>query len=105
MDDTEDVGISKRMFIAGLLVAILASTLISAVVVTQLPFLKGPKGDKGDPGNTGQTGSTGATGATGPQGPGGPPTIFTTWTVTWYNLTTELQFDTSIGTSLFPSTF
>ena len=52
-------GISKTMFVVGLIPAILASSLVSAVIVTQLPTAKGPKGDKGD---------TGATGLQGPPG-------------------------------------
>jgi len=55
MTEAKSVGISKTMFMVGIIVAILASSLISAVMVTQLPLAKGPKGD---------TGATGATGAT-----------------------------------------
>jgi hypothetical protein len=61
-------GISKTVFAAGLIVAILASSLISVVAMTQLSGslgLKGAKGDKGDSGIAGATGSTGATGAVG----------------------------------------
>jgi hypothetical protein len=72
-------GISKTMFVVGLIVAIVASSLIASVVSMQ--FTKGLKGDKGDIGATGTTGATGpqgiqgitgATGATGPTGPQGP---------------------------------
>ena len=56
-------GISKTMFVVGLIAAILASSLVSVVIVTQLPTAKGPKGDKGD------------TGATGLQGPAGESEI------------------------------
>ncbi len=65
MTEAKSMGISKTMFIVGLIAAVLASSLISLVEVTQMPFMKGPKGDKGD---------TGATGATGPQGPAGSTT-------------------------------
>jgi hypothetical protein len=65
MTEAKSVGISKTMFMVGLIVAILASSLISAAIVTQLPLAEGPKGDKGD------RGDTGAIGATGPQGPRG----------------------------------
>ena len=87
--------ISRTMFLAGLVVAILVSSGMSAVVSTQLAAgpqgpagatgATGPQGAKGDKGDTGQTGATGpagatgttgATGATGPQGlvgPQGPP--------------------------------
>jgi hypothetical protein len=50
-------GISKTMFVIGLIVAIVVSSLIASVVSMQ--YAKGSKGDKGD------------TGATGPQGPPG----------------------------------
>ena len=52
-------GISKTVFLAGLIIAILASSVISVVAMTQLSTTLGLKGD------------TGATGATGPQGPKG----------------------------------
>jgi len=61
-------GISQTTFIAGLVVAILASSLISTVVA--MTIIQGPKGDKGD---TGPQGETGATGPQGPQGEQGPP--------------------------------
>jgi opacity protein-like surface antigen len=54
----DSVGISKGMFIAGIIVAVLASSAISSAVSMQ--WAKGPKGDTGD------------TGPTGPQGPIGP---------------------------------
>jgi hypothetical protein len=69
-------GISNAMFVVGLIVAIVASSLIASVVSMQ--YAKGPKGDKGDKGDTGGTGATGATGAagatgaTGAAGPQGP---------------------------------
>ncbi len=65
-----ETGISKTMFAVGLVVAILASSLISVVAMTQLSGslgLKGAKGDKGDSGVTGATGATGVTGAAGIQ--------------------------------------
>ena len=77
MTDVKSVGISKTMFIVGIVTALLASSLISVVAVTQMPFIKGPKGDKGDKGDTGATGATGpqgiqgSQGATGSQGPQG----------------------------------
>lgn len=59
MSEVKSVGISKGVFVIGLVITILASSLISVIAITQLPMLRGPKGDKGD---------TGAAGATGPQG-------------------------------------
>jgi hypothetical protein len=63
-------GISQTTFIAGLVVAILASSLISAVVA--MTIIQGPKGDKGDTGPQGETGTTGPQGPQGEQGPPGP---------------------------------
>lgn len=99
MTETKSVGISRTMFIVGLIAAILASSLISAVIVTQLPKAIGSKGDKGD------TGDTGATGATGPQGPTGPATNFARWNLTWYTLTGTLQWGASVGTSTWGAVF
>ncbi len=65
---SKTTGISKGLFVVGLIVAMLVSSLVSVGVVTQLDVIKGQKGDTGA---TGATGTTGATGATGPQGPTG----------------------------------
>ena len=62
MTEATNLGISRTTFAVGLIVAILASSLISIGAVTQTGLIKGPKGDKGD---------TGATGLQGPQGPSG----------------------------------
>jgi hypothetical protein len=59
-------GISTSLFVAGLIIVILASSLISIIVSTQ--WAKGPKGDKGDIGATGAQGPKGDIGATGPLG-------------------------------------
>ena len=67
MAEIKNVGISKTMFVLGMIVAIIASSLIASSV--SILYAKGPKGDKGD---TGDTGATGATGATGPKGDTGP---------------------------------
>jgi hypothetical protein len=63
--EEKSIGISKNMFIVGLLVAIVASTLISTIVVTQLGAIQGPKGD------TGLQGEQGPQGNVGPAGPAG----------------------------------
>jgi hypothetical protein len=83
-------GTSKTSFIAGLIIAILASSAISTVVSMQ--WAKGPKGDKGDQGDTGPQGTQGTQGLQGiqgvqgiqglqgiqgPQGEQGPPGTFT----------------------------
>jgi hypothetical protein len=62
-------GITTVIFVVGLIVAILAASLI-AVGVSSFVIIgqKGEKGDKGDTGATGATGAAGATGATGPAG-------------------------------------
>lgn len=93
-------GISKTTFIAGLVAAILASSLLSSAVSMQLT--KGPKGDtgpagpqgpKGDRGDTGQTGPQGIQGVQGIQGPSGlgvEPGFLVTpaYDSGWVNLTT-----------------
>jgi hypothetical protein len=66
MSNGKNSGISASLFVAGLIIVILASGLISITIATN--WAKGPKGDKGD---TGATGSQGPTGATGSQGPTG----------------------------------
>jgi len=105
MTEAKSTGISKTMFIVGLIAAILASSLVSAVMVTQLPTTKGPKGDKGDTGATGATGQTGPTGAIGATGPPGPATVFAQWDVHWKTLTGDLQWGAEVGTSKFSPTF
>jgi hypothetical protein len=117
------VGISKRIFIVGLIGAIIASSLIATVVTTQ--FVKsvglkgdkgdtgsqGPKGDTGSQGPKGDTGSQGPIGDTGPQGPQGPqgpagsPIVFARWSLTWYTLSGSLQWGASVGTSTWGSVF
>jgi len=74
MTQTASIGISKTTFVVGLIVAILASTLITTGISMQfgLQEPKGEKGDKGDTGPTGPQGSQGATGSQGPIGPTGP---------------------------------
>lgn len=61
--------VSKKLFLAGIIVAILVSSIVSAVISTQLAM--GPQGLEGPQGVPGIPGETGATGATGPQGPQG----------------------------------
>ena len=48
---------SKTTFLVGIVVAILASSLISTVISTQ--YVRGPKGDKGDSGPVGPQGLSG----------------------------------------------
>jgi len=62
MSKERSIGISKTTFIVGLIVAILASSVLSTGIATQWAIgPQGPKGDKGD------------TGLQGPQGPQGLP--------------------------------
>ncbi len=84
----EKMGLTKSIFVIGLIAAILFAVIISAGVSTQFSLgMQGLKGDKGDTGPQGlvgatgatgpqgakgDTGSTGATGAMGPVGPAGP---------------------------------
>jgi hypothetical protein len=67
------VGVSMTMFIAGIIVAILASSAISTVISTQLAVgLQGPVGPEGPKGDTGDTGLQGPKGDPGEKGPQGP---------------------------------
>jgi len=106
-------GISKGMFVAGLVVAIVTSSLVASVLSMQ--YAKGPKGDKGDTGATGATGLQGPVGETGPagtqglrgfqgiQGGQGPPgvTIFASTSANDTISTTEtLQFIDMAGMSI-----
>jgi hypothetical protein len=63
-----EVVVLRRTFLIGLVIAILASSVISIVVSTQWAVIQGPKGDKGDAGPQGEQGSIGPQGAQGPQG-------------------------------------
>jgi len=108
-------GISKTMFIIGLVTAILISSFISVMAMQW--GLKGPKGDKGDTGatgpqgpqgdkgDTGATGPQGPQGIQGPQGPAGPATNFAQWGLTWYTITGALQWGASVGTSTWGAVF
>ena len=60
------LGISYRTFVAGLVIAILASSALSTVVATQ--WAKGPQGPQGQTGLQGETGEQGPQGETGSQG-------------------------------------
>lgn len=62
--------VSTTVFLAGLIVAILVSSGVSAVVSTQ--WAVGPQGPEGPQGPQGEQGIQGLTGDTGPQGPAGP---------------------------------
>ena len=67
------LGISNRTFIAGLIIAILASSTLSTVIATQWVIgPQGPKGDKGDTGPQGLQGPQGEQGLQGLQGEQGP---------------------------------
>ena len=55
------VGISTSTFIAGLVVAILVSSLLSIIVITTL-WARGPQGETGSPGPQGETGPQGSLG-------------------------------------------
>jgi len=71
MTQTASIGISKTIFVVGLIVTILASTF-TATAASMMLGLSGPKGEKGDKGDTGATGSQGPQGETGSRGPTGP---------------------------------
>jgi hypothetical protein len=104
MTETKSMGISKTMFVVGLIAAILVSSLISVLAATQFALIKGPKGDKGDAGATGATGATGAQGPKGDKGDAGA-TIFAQWSLTWYTITGANQWGASVGTSTWGAVF
>lgn len=58
--------ISRKAFLVGLIIVILASSGVSAVISTQ--WAQGPQGPKGDKGDTGDVGPQGVQGETGAQG-------------------------------------
>jgi hypothetical protein len=62
--------VSMGVFLAGLIAAILVSSVVSAVVSTQ--WAVGPQGPEGPQGPQGEQGIQGLTGAAGPAGPTGP---------------------------------
>jgi hypothetical protein len=62
--------VSKTVFLAGIIVAIIAASLISIIVSSQL--ITGPLGSTGPKGDTGAIGLQGPTGSTGPKGDPGP---------------------------------
>jgi hypothetical protein len=105
MTEAKNLGISKTVFIVGLIAAILASSLISAVIVTQFPTVKGPKGDKGDKGDTGDTGATGPQGIQGLKGDSGDETVFAQWDVHWRTLTGDYKWGAEVGTNQFSPNF
>ena len=94
----EKVGITTGKFVAGLVIAILASSAIAAAISTQLLIAgpqgpqgaTGPAGPTGATGATGASGATGATGATGPQGlPGPQGPYLPDYDSGWVNLTSN----------------
>ena len=93
-------GISRGVFIAGIIIAILASSAISIFAANQLnmPGLKGEKGD---------TGTIGPQGPQGPQGLKGDPAAvtFAKWNVNWHTFTGDMLPGPSVGNSTFCSTF
>jgi hypothetical protein len=105
MTEVKNMGISKTMFVIGLIVAILASSIISAIIVTQLPRAIGLKGDKGDKGDTGATGATGSQGEKGEKGEPGSTIVLANWTVEWRTITGTGQWGSVVGASTFPGTF
>ena len=96
MSEGKNLGVSKTMFVAGFIIAILVSSLISVMAAT---LIKGPKGDKGD------TGSQGPQGEKGEQGPPGSATNFARWSLTWYTITGDRKWGAAIGTSTWGAVF
>lgn len=99
------VGISRTTFIIGLIIAVLASSLISTAVSLKWALIQGPKGEKGDQGQQGLQGLLGEQGPQGPQGEEGPTVVFAKWNVSWITITNDLLWEAQVGTSEFCSTF
>lgn len=97
MSEARNLGISKTTFIVGLIIAILASSLISIAVSMQ--WARGPKGDKGDVGQTGPKGDKGEIGEPGSE------TVFAQWDVHWRTLTGDYKWGAEVGTSKFSPNF
>ena len=88
------MGISRTMFIAGIIVAILISCGIMTFLSSQFGIFKGPKGD------------TGNTGPQGLQGQQGPALVFAKWNVHWWTIdNSTLARLAEVGMSTFGSTF
>ena len=88
------MGISRTMFIAGVIVAILISCGIMTFLSSQFGIFKGPKGD------------TGNTGPQGLQGQQSPALVFAKWDVHWWTINSStLERLAEVGTSTFSSTF
>jgi len=64
----EEIVVTRRTFLIGLFIAILAASLVSTVISTQLAVLQGPRGDKGDTGPQGLQGLPGTDGVDGTDG-------------------------------------
>ncbi len=93
-------GISTTIFVVGLVIAILASSALSAVVVMQLAV--GPQGPQGPAGIQGPQGATGLQGLRGEQGLQGlagilSPDYDSGWVAT--NSRIVIDFNHSLGTS------
>ncbi|MGB9135315.1 MAG: hypothetical protein WCC63_07030 [Candidatus Bathyarchaeia archaeon] len=65
-----EIVVSRRTFLIGLVIAILAASLVSTVISTQLVAV-GPRGLQGEQGPIGPQGETGPQGPIGPEGPPG----------------------------------
>lgn len=88
------MGISRTMFIAGVIVAILISCGIMAFLSSQFGIFEGPKGDIGN------------TGPQGLQGQQSPALVFAKWDVHWWTINSStLERLAEVGTSTFSSTF
>jgi hypothetical protein len=64
-------GVSQATLILGIIVAILASSIVSPIVATQFGLIQGiegPQGPQGDPGPQGEPGPEGEPGPPGPMG-------------------------------------
>jgi len=102
------VGVSKQVFVGGLIATLILSGILSYGVLVAVGPQKGDKGDPGPQGETGPQGIQGPQGEQGPKGEKGDPgatIVFAQWELSWRTLTGDLQWGAEVGTSKFCSTF
>ena len=73
MSKTSSVGVSKGIFVGGLVATLILSVILSYGILVAVGPQKGEKGDTGPQGLQGETGSQGPQGIQGPKGDKGDP--------------------------------
>jgi len=112
------IGISRRLFLVGIILTILSTSVITYGLVRLMKTgptgkqgpqgVQGLQGVQGIQGIQGIQGPVGETGPQGPQGIEGPPgrdRIYASWSVTWKTLTIDKQWSEDVGFEVFPAIF